>query len=41
LAFPHVTEIGCAEVARHDDDGVSEIHHSTLAVREPPIIEDL
>ena len=40
-AFPHITEIGCAKVACHDNDGVSEVHHSTLAVREPPIIKDL
>lgn len=39
--FTHITKIGCAKVARHDDDGVSEINHSTLAVGEPSIVEDL
>lgn len=40
-AFPHIAEIGSAKVARHDNDGVPEVHHSTLTVRKPPIIKDL
>jgi len=39
--FAHITEVGCAEVACHDDDSISEIDHSTLAVSEPSIVEDL
>jgi len=40
-AFPHITEICCAKVARHDNDGVSKVHHSALAISEPAIIKDL
>ena len=40
-AFAHVVEEGGAEVARHDDDGVAEVDHAALAVREPTVVEHL
>ncbi len=30
-----------SDVTRHDDDGVSEVHHATLPVGEPPLVEKL
>ena len=39
--FAHVVEERRAEVARHDDDRVAEVDHTTLAVCEPTVVEDL
>lgn len=41
LAFTHVAKISRAEVACHDDDCVSEVYHSALAIRQPAIVQDL
>ena len=30
-----------ADVARHDHQGVAEIHHPALAVGEPPLVQEL
>ena len=30
-----------ADVRRHDDDGVAEVHRAALRVREPAVVEDL
>ena len=30
-----------AEIARHDDDGVLEVHYTSLAVRQASVVEDL
>jgi len=34
-------EVARADVAGHDEHRVLEIHHATLTIREPAIIEDL
>ena len=39
--FAHVVEVRCAQVARHDDDGVAEVDDTTLAIGQPTIIEHL
>jgi hypothetical protein len=39
--FTHIVKISCAKVACHDDDSVSEVDHSALAIRESPIVQDL
>ena len=36
-----VHDVAAADVARHDDDGVPEIHHPALAVGQAPVVEDL
>ena len=32
---------GTSDVARHDEDGVAEVHRAPAAIRQPPVIEDL
>src|SRR5438128_11247157 len=34
-------DAGAADVRGHDDDRVLKIHHATLPVRQPTIVEDL
>jgi hypothetical protein len=40
-AFTHVVEEGSTKVARHDDDGVTEVHDTALAIGQAAIVEDL
>ena len=39
--FAHVAKIGCAKVACHNDDSVSKVDHSALAIRQSAIVQDL
>src|SRR5690606_40282138 len=34
-------DVAGAQVRRHDDDGVLEVHLTTLGVRQAPVLEDL
>lgn len=40
-SFLQLGEISGAEVAGEEDDGVLEVHHSSLAVRESSVVENL
>ena len=38
---PALAELGCAQIARHDDDGVAEVNRTAMAVRQPSVVQYL
>ena len=38
---PALTMMLAPDIARHDHDGISEVHDPTLAVGETPVIQNL